>query len=149
MDTVPPDWDDTKLGDISQGGNASHEEVTEDLGITEPSQTTQGGVGEEEDATRVLPSLASPPPTPGLAEETNYTALVEGEELPAASTDGSDAFHTANLTGVGTAGVSSLENINAVTAEAGKSIPPSQPEAAVVTDAQADLSATPESSWKG
>lgn len=147
VDTVPPDWDDTKLGDINQGGSTSHEEVTE--GATEPSQTSQGGVGEEEDATRVLPSPASPPPTPGLAEETNCTALVQGETLPAASTGSSDALHTANLTGVDTASLGSLESTNAVTAEEGRSVPPSQPEAAVVTDTQSDLSPTLESSWKG
>lgn len=149
MDTVPPDWDDTKLGDESQGGSMSHEEVTEDLGTTEPSQTPQEGVGEEEDATGVLPSPVSPPPTPELAKETNCTALVRGEELPAASMASGDAFHTVNLTGVDTADLNSLENINAVTAEEGKNIPPSQPEAAVVTDTQSDLSPTLESSWKG
>ncbi|XP_059675596.1 armadillo-like helical domain-containing protein 4 isoform X1 [Gavia stellata] len=149
MDTVPPDWDDTKLGDVNQGGSMSHQEVTEDLGVTEPSQTPQQGVGEEEDATRVLPSPASPPPTPELAEETNCTAPVRGEELPAASTDSSEALPTANLTGVGTADLGSLENVNTVTAEEGKSILPSQPEAAVVTDTQSDLSPTLESSWKG
>lgn len=149
MDTVPPDWDDTKLGDISQGGSMSHEEVTEDLGATEPSQTSRGGVGEEEDATRVLPSPASSPPTPELAKETNCTAPVQGEELPAASTGSSDALHTVNLTGVDMADLNSLENINAVTAEEGKSILPSQLEAAVVTGTQSDLSSTLESSWKG
>ncbi|KAM6256068.1 armadillo-like helical domain-containing protein 4 isoform 3-T3 [Spheniscus humboldti] len=149
MDTVPPDWDDTKLGDISQGGSMSHEEVTEDLGATEPSQTPWGGVGEEEDATRVLPSPVSSPPTPELAKETNCTAPVQGEELPAASTGSSDALHTVNLTGVDMADLNSLENINTVTAEEGKSILPSQPEAAVVTGTQSDLSSTLESSWKG
>ncbi|XP_009577710.1 PREDICTED: uncharacterized protein C14orf37 homolog, partial [Fulmarus glacialis] len=149
VDTVPPDWDDTKLGDINQGGSMSQEEVTEDLGATEPSQTPQEGGGEEEDATRALPSPASPPPTPELAKETNCTAPVQGEELPAASTSSGDVFHTANLTGVDVADLNSLENINAVTAEEGKSIPPSQAEAAVVTDTQTDLSATLESSWKG
>uniref|UniRef100_A0A8C0FLX5 Armadillo like helical domain containing 4 n=1 Tax=Bubo bubo TaxID=30461 RepID=A0A8C0FLX5_BUBBB len=83
MDTVPPDWDDTKLGDMSQGGSTSHEEVTEDLGATEPSQTPQGGVGQEEDVTRVPPSPVSPPPTPELAKEANCTVPVQGEELPA------------------------------------------------------------------
>ncbi|KAK4822543.1 hypothetical protein QYF61_015549, partial [Mycteria americana] len=149
MDTVPPDWDDTKLGDTSQGGSMSHEEVTEDLGATEQSHTPQGGVGEEEDATRVLPSPASLPPTPELAKETNCTVLVRGEELLAASTGSGDALHTANLTSVDTADLNSLENINAVTAEEGKSILPSDPEAAVVTDTQSDLSPTLESSWKG
>ncbi|XP_076201800.1 armadillo-like helical domain-containing protein 4 isoform X2 [Aptenodytes patagonicus] len=149
MDTVPPDWDDTKLGDISQGGSMSHEEVTEDLEATEPSQTPWGGVGEEEDATRVPPSPASSPPTPELAKETNCTAPVQGEELPAASTGSSDAVHTVNLTGVDMADLNSLENINAVTAEEEKSILPSQLEAAVVTGTQSDLSSTLESSWKG
>ncbi|NXV91787.1 ARMD4 protein, partial [Calonectris borealis] len=149
VDTVPPDWDDTKLGDISQGGSMSHEEVTEDLGATEPSQTPQEGGGEEEDATRVLPSPASPPPTHELAKETNCTAPMQGEELPSASTSSSDVFHTVNLTGADVDDLNSLENINAVTAEEEKSIPPSQAEAAVVTDAQSDLSATLESSWKG
>ncbi|NWX81026.1 ARMD4 protein, partial [Alca torda] len=148
-DTVPPDWDDTKLGDVSQGVSMSQEEMTEDLGATEPSQTPKGGVEEEEDVTRVLPLPASPPPTPGLAEETNCTMPVQGEELPAASTVGGDALHTANLTGVDTADLNSLENISAVTAEEGKSIPPSQPEAAVVTDTWSDFSPTLESSWKG
>ncbi|KAM6205040.1 armadillo-like helical domain-containing protein 4 isoform 3-T3 [Sarcoramphus papa] len=148
VDTVPPDWDDTKLGDISQGGRMSHEQVTEDLGATEPSQTPQGGVWEEEGATRVPLSPVSPPPTPELAKETNCTALVQGELL-AASTGSSDALHTVNLTGVDMADLNSLENINGVTAQEGKSIPPSQPEAAVVTDTQSDLSPTLESSWKG
>ncbi|XP_063189424.1 armadillo-like helical domain-containing protein 4 isoform X2 [Chroicocephalus ridibundus] len=149
MDTVPPDWDDTKPGDRSQGVSMSQEEMTEDLGATEPSQTPQGGVEEEEDVTRVLPLPASPPPNPGLAEETNCTMPVQGEELPAAPTDSGDALHTANLTGVDMADLDSLENISAVTAEEGKSILPSQPEAAVVTDTQSDLSPTLESSWKG
>ncbi|NXN41222.1 ARMD4 protein, partial [Rhinoptilus africanus] len=149
MDTVPPDWDDTKLGDVSQGVSTSQGEVTEDLGATEPSQTSQGSVEEEEDVTRVLLLPASPPPTPGLAEETNCTMLVQGEELPAASTDGGDALHAANLTGVDTADLDSLENISAVTAEEGKSTLPSQTEAAVVTDTRSDLSPTLESSWKG
>ncbi|NXV77055.1 ARMD4 protein, partial [Atlantisia rogersi] len=149
MDTVPPDWDDTKLGGVSEGGSMSHEEVTEDLGATEPSQTPQGGVGEEEDAARALPSPASPPPTPELAEETNCTVSVQGEELPATSTGSGDAFQAVNLTETDTADLSSLENINAVTAEEGKNIPPSQLEAAVVTDTQSDLSPTLEGSWKG
>lgn len=148
-DTVPPDWDDTKPGDLSQGGSMSHEEVTEDLGATEPSQTPQGVMGEEEDATRVLTSPASPPPTPELAKETNCTVPVQGEEVLTASTGSGDALHAVNLTGMDTADLNSLENINAVTAEEGKSILPSQPEAAVVTDTQSDLSPTPESSWKG
>ncbi|NXW32180.1 ARMD4 protein, partial [Phaetusa simplex] len=148
-DTVPPDWDDTKLGERSQGVSMSQEEMTEDLGATEPSQTPQGGVEEEEDVTRVLLLPASPPPTPGLAEETNCTMPVQGEELPAASTDSGDALHTANLTGMDMADLDSLENISAVTTEEGKSIPPSQPEAAVVTDTQSDFSPTLESSWKG
>ncbi|NXX10776.1 ARMD4 protein, partial [Podargus strigoides] len=149
MDTVPPDWDDTKLGGVSQGGSMSREEVTEELGATEPSQTPQGGVGEEEDATGVLPSLVSPLPTPGLAKETNCTVLVQGEEMPVASTGSSDALSTVNLTSVDTADLNSLEDINAVTAEEGKSILPSQPEAAVVMDTESDLSPTLESSWKG
>ncbi|NXS14270.1 ARMD4 protein, partial [Neodrepanis coruscans] len=147
-DTVPPDWDDTKLGDIGQGGITSHEEVTEDLGTTEPSQTPQGDVGEEEDATRALPSPVSPPPAPELAKETNCTESVQGEELPATSMGSSDAFHTGNVTDVDVADLNSLENISAVTEEE-KSISLSQPEAAVVTDTQSELSPTLESSWKG
>ncbi|XP_065541506.1 armadillo-like helical domain-containing protein 4 isoform X2 [Lathamus discolor] len=149
MDVVPSDWDDTKVRDISQGGSVSLEEVTEDLGITEPSQTPQGGVGEEEDAVRVLPSPASAPAAPELAKETNCTVLVHGEELPEASTGHGDAVPTPNLVGVDIADLNSLENISAVTAEEGKSMPPSQPQAAVVTDMQSDLLPTLESSWKG
>jgi len=149
LDTVPPDWDDTKPGGISQGGSMSHEEATENLGATEPSQTLQGGMEEEEDATRVLPSPVSPPPTPGLAEETNCTALVQGEVMPAASTSSSDALHPVNLTGVDMADLSSLEDVNATTTEGEKSILPSQPEAAVVTDEESELSPTLESSWEG
>ncbi|NXU12267.1 ARMD4 protein, partial [Pardalotus punctatus] len=150
VDTVPPDWDDTKLGDISQGGSMSHEEVTEDLGTTEPSQTPQEGVGEEEeDATRAVPSQVSPPPAPELAKDTNCTAPAQGEELPPTSTGSSDAFHTGNLSDADTADLGSLENISAVTAEEEKSIPPSEPEAAVVTDTQPELSPALGSSWKG
>lgn len=148
MDTVLPDWDDTKLGDVSQGGSTSHEEVTEDLGATEPSWTPQESVREEEDQ-RVLPSPVFLPPTPELTTETNCTVPLEGEELPSASTGGSDALHITNVTGVDMADLNSLENINAVTAEEGKSILPSQPEAVVVIDTQSDLSPTLESSWKG
>ncbi|NXU69009.1 ARMD4 protein, partial [Horornis vulcanius] len=147
MDTVPPDWDDTKLGDVSQGGSMSHEEVTEELETTEPSQSTQEGVGEEEDSTRAVASPVSPPPAPEHAKENNCT--VQGEELPATSTGSSDAFHTGNLSDADTADLGSLENISAVTAEEEKSVPPSQPEAAVVTDTQPELSPTLESSWKG
>ncbi|XP_010018488.1 PREDICTED: uncharacterized protein C14orf37 homolog, partial [Nestor notabilis] len=149
IDTVPPDWDDTKVGDISQGGSVSLEEVTEDLGVAEPSQIPQGGVGEEEDATRVLPPPASSPPASELAKETNCTELVLGEEFPAASTGDGGAVHTANLTAVDMADLNLLENTSTVTAEEGKSIPPSQPQAAVVTDMQSDLPPTLESSWKG
>ncbi|XP_010114119.1 PREDICTED: uncharacterized protein C14orf37 homolog, partial [Chlamydotis macqueenii] len=148
-DTVLPDWDDTKLGDVSQGGSMSCEEVTEDQGATEPSQTLQGDVGEEEDATRVLPSPVPPPPTPELAEESNCTALVQGEEVPAASVGSGGIGVTANLTDVDVADLNSLENVNVVTAEEGKSIQPSQPVAAEVTDTQSELSPTLESSWKG
>ncbi|XP_039923374.1 armadillo-like helical domain-containing protein 4 isoform X1 [Hirundo rustica] len=147
VDTVPPDWDDTKLGDLSQGGSRSHEEVTEELGTAEPPQTSQEGVGEEEDAPRAVPSPVSPPPAPELAKESNCT--VRGEELPATSTGSSDAFHMGNLSDADTADLGSVENISAVTAEEEKSIPPSQPEAAVVTDTQPELSPTLESSWKG
>ncbi|NXR08439.1 ARMD4 protein, partial [Semnornis frantzii] len=146
MDTVPPDWDDTKMGDVSQGGSTSHE-VTENLGATEPPQTSQGSVGEEEDATRLLLSPVSPP-TSELARETNCTVPVQGEEFPAASTGNGDVLHAVNVTGIDTTDLTSLKNINTVTAE-GKNILPSQPEAAVVTDTQSDLLPTPESSWKG
>ncbi|NWI66147.1 ARMD4 protein, partial [Todus mexicanus] len=148
-DTVPPDWDDTKLGDVSQGGSMSREEVTEDLRATEASQTPQGGVEEEEDATRVLPSPASPPPTLELVTETNCTAPVQEEELLGASTDAADVLHPVNLTDVDMTDLSSLENVNAVTAEEGKTILPSQLEAAGVTDTQSDVSPTLESTWKG
>ncbi|XP_057289028.1 armadillo-like helical domain-containing protein 4 isoform X1 [Pezoporus wallicus] len=148
MDMVPPDWDDTKVRDISQGGSVSLE-VTEDLGITEPSQAPQGGAGEEEDVVRVVPSPVSTPPAPELAKETNCTALVRGEELPAASTGHGDIVPTANLVGVDMADLNSLENISSVTAEERKSIPPPQPQAAVVTDMQSDRLPTLESSWKG
>ncbi|NXU51328.1 ARMD4 protein, partial [Turnix velox] len=147
--TVPREWDDTKLGSISQGRSASPEEVTEDLGEMEPFQTPLGSVAEQKDVTRVLPSPASPPPTLGLAEETNCTAPVQGEEVAAASTDSGDALHATNLMGVDTADLGSPENINAVTAEEGKSILPSLSEVAVVTDTHSDLSPTPESSWRG
>lgn len=149
MDTVPPDWDDTKLGDVTHGGSMSREEMTEELGTTEPSQTTQEGVGEEEDATRAVPSPVSPPAAPELAKESNCTVPVRGEELPATSPGSSAAFHAGNLSDAGTADLGSLENISAVTAEEEKSVPPSQPEAAVVTDTQPELSPTLESSWKG
>ncbi|NXR20218.1 ARMD4 protein, partial [Cinclus mexicanus] len=149
MDTVPPDWDDTKLGDSSQGGSMSRDKVTEELGATEPSQTTQEGVEEEEDATRAVPSLVSPPPAPELAKENNCTVPVQGEELPATSTGSSDAFHTGNPSDADTADLGSLENISAVTAEEEKSVPRSQLEAAVVTDTQPELSPSLESSWKG
>lgn len=149
MDTVPTDWDDTKLRDVSPGRSTSREEVTGDQGATELSQTLQGGVGEEEDATRVLLSPVSPPPTPELAEETNCTELVRGEEMSAASTGSSGDLHAANLTGMDAADLNWLENINAVTAEEGKSTLLSPPEAAAVTDMQSDLSPTLESSWKG
>lgn len=149
MATVPPDWDDTKLGDISRGGSMPHEKVTEELGTTEPSQITQQGVEEEEDATRAVPSPVSPPPAPELAKESNCTVPAQWEELPATSTGSSDAFHTGNLSDADTADLGSLENISAVTAEEEKSIPPSQPEAAVVTDTQPELSPALQSSWKG
>ncbi|XP_010086454.1 PREDICTED: uncharacterized protein C14orf37 homolog [Pterocles gutturalis] len=149
MDTVPSDWDDTKLGDVTQGGIMSHEEVMEDLGAAEPSQTPQGDVGEEEDATRVLPAPVSPPPAPELAKETNCTALVQGGESPVASTGSSDALHTANVTDADMADLNSLENINTVTEEEEKSILSSQTEAAVMAETESDLSPTLESSWKG
>lgn len=146
MDTVPPDWDDTKLGDITQGGSMSHEE----LGTTEPSQSSQEGVGEEEDATRAVPSPVSPPAAPELAKESNCTVPVQGEVLPTTSPgSSSSASHPGNLSEAGTADLGSLENISAVTAEEEKSVPPSQPEAAVVTDTLPELSPTLESSWKG
>ncbi|XP_058663480.1 armadillo-like helical domain-containing protein 4 isoform X2 [Ammospiza caudacuta] len=146
MDTVPPDWDDTKLGDITQGRSTSHEE----LGTTEPSQTSQGGVGEEEDATRAVPSPVSPPAAPELAKESNCTEPVQGEELPAPSPgSSSSASHPGSLSEAGTADLGLLENISAVTAEEEKSVPPSQPEAAVLTDTQPELSPTLQSSWKG
>ncbi|NWU90286.1 ARMD4 protein, partial [Upupa epops] len=148
VDTVPPDWDDTKLGDVSQRESTSHEEGTEGLGATEPSQAPLGNVKEEEVATRVLPTPAFPPPTLELAKDTNCTALVQGEELPAASTSSSDDFHTVNMTSLDRADLDSLENTNTVTTEEGKSILSLQPEAALVTDTQGDVSPTVESSRK-
>ncbi|KFP26745.1 Uncharacterized protein C14orf37, partial [Colius striatus] len=144
MDTLPPDWDDTKIRDVT-----SHEEVTKDLEATEQSPTPRGGVGEEENATNVLLSPVSPPPTPELAKETNCTVPAQGEELPSGSTVNSDALQSATLTRTDTADLNSLENINTVTAEEGKSILTSQPEAPVVTETQSELSPTLESSWKG
>ncbi|NXN94166.1 ARMD4 protein, partial [Rhinopomastus cyanomelas] len=147
VDAVPPDWDDTKLGDVSQGGSSSHEVVTEGLEAAEQSQSPLGSVGEEEDAARMLPTPAFPPPTLELARDTNCTASVQGEMLPAASTGSSD-FHNVNMTSVDMADLELMENANAVTAEEGKSILPSQPEAAVVTDTQNEVSGRLESSWK-
>ncbi|XP_064009691.1 armadillo-like helical domain-containing protein 4 [Pogoniulus pusillus] len=146
MDTLPPDWDDTKMGAISQGESTSHK-MMENLGATEPPQTSQEIVGEKEDATRLLPSPASPP-TLELAKENNCTVPVQGEELPAASTGNTEVLQTVNVTGIDTTDLNSLKNRNTVTAEE-KSILPSQPEAAVVTDTPSDLPPTPESSWKG
>ncbi|XP_035407304.1 armadillo-like helical domain-containing protein 4 [Cygnus atratus] len=141
-----PDWDDTKPGNISQGGSMLYEEVEEDRVAMEASQTPLGS--EEEDVMRVVPSPASAPPTPGLAKESNCTApAVRGDGVLLTSTASSDVPLTVDLPGVDTAGLNSLENINVVTAEE-KSIPPSQPEAVVMTDAS-DLSSTLESSLKG
>ncbi|KAF2978568.1 hypothetical protein EK904_005932 [Melospiza melodia maxima] len=115
----------------------------------QPSQTSQGGVGEEEDATRAVPSPVPPPAAPELAKESNCTEPVQGEELPAPSPgSSSSASHPGSLSEAGTADLGSLENISAVTAEE-KSVPPSQPEAALLTDTQPELSPTLQGSWKG
>lgn len=141
-----PDWDDTKPGNISQGGSMQYEEVGEDRVAMEASQTPLGS--EEEEVVRVVPSPASAPPTPGLAKESNCTApAVHGDGELVTSTASSDVPLTVDSPDVDTAGLNSLENINVVTAEE-KSIPPSQPEAVVMTDAS-DLSSTLESSMKG
>lgn len=143
--SVLPDWDDTKPGNISQGGSVQYEEVGEDQVAMEASQTPTGS--EEEDVVRVVPSPASAPPTPGLAKESNCTApAVRGDGELVTSTASSDVTLTVDLPGVDTAGLNSLENINVVTEE--KSIPPSQSEAVVMTDVS-DLSSTLESSMKG
>ncbi|OXB72190.1 UNVERIFIED_CONTAM: hypothetical protein H355_016592 [Colinus virginianus] len=148
-DSVPSDWDDTKLGSTSQGGSMHREEVGEDQVVTEASQIPLGDMEEVEgDVTRVLPSPASAPPTPGLAKEINCTspAAVPGEDVLVTSTASSDVSLTGDLPGVD--GLNSLENINMVTAEE-KSIPPSQPEVPVMTDITPDLSSTLESSLEG
>lgn len=154
-DSMPPDWDDTKLGSTSQRESMQHEEVGEDQVATETSQIPLGVMEEEEeeeeDVTRVLPSPASAPPTPGLIKEINCTgpAAVHEEDVLVASTASSDVSLTGDLPDVDTGGLNSLENINMVTAEEEKSILPSQPEAPVITDITPDLSSTLESSQEG
>ncbi|XP_025955816.2 armadillo-like helical domain-containing protein 4 [Dromaius novaehollandiae] len=150
--SVPPDWDDTKLGNISQGGNMQHEEMREGQVATKPSQTPQGDVGEEEDVTRVLPSPVSAPPTPVIAKESNCTALVSAqeEEMPVSFTGHDDVSLTVNLTGMDTSDLNSLENTDTVTAEERKSTALSLPETiAVVTDTKSDVLPTLGSSLEG
>nr|XP_009668963.1 PREDICTED: uncharacterized protein C14orf37 homolog isoform X2 [Struthio camelus australis] len=149
--SVLPDWDDTKLGNISQGGNMQHEEMEEDQVATELSSTLQGDVEEEEDVTRLLPSPASTPLAPGTTRENNCTDPVsaQGEEMPVASTGHNDVSLTVNLTGIDTSDLNSLEKTDTVTAEEEKSIALSLPEAAVVTDTKADVLPTLGSSLRG
>ncbi|XP_021258771.1 uncharacterized protein C14orf37 homolog isoform X5 [Numida meleagris] len=150
-DSVPLDWDDTKLGSTSQGGSVQHEEVGEDQVATKASVIPLGDMEEkEDDVTRVLPSPASAPPTPGLAKEINCTtpAAMHGEDMLVTSTASSDVSLTGDLPDVDTGSLNSLENVNMVTAEE-RSIPPSHPEAPVMTDITSDLSSTLESSLEG
>lgn len=150
-DSMLSDWDDTKLGSTSQQGSMQHEEVGEDQVATETSQIPLGDMEEEEDdVTRVLPSPASAPPTPGLMKEINCTtpAAVHEEDALVTFTASSDVSLTGDLPDVDIGGLNSLENSNMVTAEE-KSILPSQPEAPVMTDITPDLSSTLESSLEG
>ncbi|XP_053884051.1 armadillo-like helical domain-containing protein 4 isoform X2 [Malaclemys terrapin pileata] len=146
------DWDDTKLGTISQVRGSKHEEEKQNDVIAEPPWTT-GGEDDEDDVKRGMPFTASAYATTVKLEKNMYTGpaqvSVQGEVMPTVSAGQTSVYLTSPLAEAEATAINTKENTEPVTMDDRKSVSLSLPETVTMTDTKSNIFLTLGNSLKG
>nr|XP_042706889.1 armadillo-like helical domain-containing protein 4 isoform X2 [Chrysemys picta bellii] len=146
------DWDDTKLGTISQVRGSKHEEEKQNDVIAEPPWTT-GGEDDEDDVKRGMPFTASAYATTVKLEKNMYTGpaqvSVQGEVMPTVSAGQTSVYLTSPLAEAEVTAINTKENTEPVTMDDRKSVILSLPETVTMTDTKSNIFLTLGNSLKG
>lgn len=155
MVTVPPavpaptdDWDDTKVGNISQERGTKQEEIKLDHMVTEPPQTAAGDLGEK-DMKGLMPFTASAYATTVNLDENDPAGpspiSVWGKKMSTASADQTVVSVLSTLPADEATAANTVENTEPVEEREHVSLP--LPEA--VADTQSDVFQTLANTLKG
>ncbi|XP_034624802.1 armadillo-like helical domain-containing protein 4 isoform X2 [Trachemys scripta elegans] len=146
------DWDDTKLGTISQVRGSKHEEEKQNDVIAEPPWTT-GGEDDEDDVKRGMPFTASAYATTVKLEKNMYTGpaqvSVQGKVMPTVSAGQTSVYLTSPLAEAEVTAINTKENTEPVTMDDRKSVSLSLPETVTMTDTKSNIFLTLGNSLKG
>ncbi|XP_008169163.2 armadillo-like helical domain-containing protein 4 isoform X1 [Chrysemys picta bellii] len=146
------DWDDTKLGTISQVRGSKHEEEKQNDVIAEPPWTT-GGEDDEDDVKRGMPFTASAYATTVKLEKNMYTGpaqvSMQGEVMPTVSSGQTSVYLTSPLAEAEVTAINTKENTEPVTMDDRKSVILSLPETVTMTDTKSNIFLTLGNSLKG
>ncbi|XP_024079614.2 armadillo-like helical domain-containing protein 4 isoform X1 [Terrapene carolina triunguis] len=152
VSVLSDDWDDTKLGTISQVRGSKHEEEKQNDVIAEPPWTT-GGEDDEDDVKRGMPFTASAYATtvkleknmdPGPAQ-----VSMQGEVMPTVSAGQTSVYLTSPLAEADVTAINTKKNTEPVTMDDRKSVSLSLPETVTMTDTKSNSFLTLGNSLKG
>ncbi|XP_067410965.1 armadillo-like helical domain-containing protein 4 isoform X7 [Emydura macquarii macquarii] len=152
VSVLSDDWDDTKLGTISQVRGSKHEEIKQNYMVAEPPWTT-GGDDDEDDVKRGLPFTASAYATTMKLEKNTYTGPsqvpTQGEVKPTVPAGQTSAYLTSPLAEAEATAIHTMENTEPVTMDDSKSVSLSLPEIVTMTDTKSSVFHTLGNTLKG
>uniref|UniRef100_A0A8C3T8M6 Armadillo like helical domain containing 4 n=1 Tax=Chelydra serpentina TaxID=8475 RepID=A0A8C3T8M6_CHESE len=152
VSVLSDDWDDTKLGTISQVRGSKHEEKKQNDVVAEPPWTT-GGEDAEDDVKRGMPFTASAYATTMKREKNVYhgpaQVSMQEEVMPTVSAGQTSVYLTRPLAEAEVTAVNTKKNTQPVTMDDSKSVSLSLPETVTMTDTTSNIFLTLGNSLKG
>ncbi|XP_074921968.1 armadillo-like helical domain-containing protein 4 [Chelonoidis abingdonii] len=152
VSVLSDDWDDTKLGTISQVRGSKHEEKKQNDVIAEPPWT-KGGEDDEDDVKRGMPFTASAYATTIKLGKDVYSGpaqvSMQGEMMSTVSAGQTSVYLTSPLAEAEVTAINTKKNTEPVTMDDRKSVSLSLPETVTMTDTKSSIFLTLENSLKG
>uniref|UniRef100_A0A8C0J121 Armadillo like helical domain containing 4 n=1 Tax=Chelonoidis abingdonii TaxID=106734 RepID=A0A8C0J121_CHEAB len=151
VSVLSDDWDDTKLGTISQVRGSKHEEKKQNDVIAEPPWT-KGGEDDEDDVKRGMPFTASAYATTIKLGKDVYSGpaqvSMQGEMMSTVSAGQTSVYLTSPLAEAEVTAINTKKNTEPVTMDDRKSVSLSLPETVTMTDTKSSIFLTLENSLK-
>uniref|UniRef100_K7G192 Uncharacterized protein n=1 Tax=Pelodiscus sinensis TaxID=13735 RepID=K7G192_PELSI len=145
VSVLSDDWDDTKLGAISQVRGSKHEEIKQNYVGAEPPWTTGGD--EEDDVKRAMPFTASADAATMKLEKNMFPepaqVPVQGEVMPTFSAVQTSVYFTSPLAEAEVAAIDTMKNTEPITMEDRKSVSLLLPETVTMMDTKSNVFLTP------
>uniref|UniRef100_A0A452I9M4 Uncharacterized protein n=1 Tax=Gopherus agassizii TaxID=38772 RepID=A0A452I9M4_9SAUR len=152
VSVLSDDWDDTKLGTISQVRGSKHEEKKQNDVIAEPPWT-KGREDDEDDVKRGMPFTAAAYTTAIKLEKNVYPGpaqvSMQREMMPTVSAGQTSVYLTSPLAEAEVTAINRKKNTEPVTMDDRKSVSLSLPETVTMTDTKSNIFLTLENSLKG